>query len=241
MIGEYDCGTDGLPDPSGVFPLECPGVAPREYDASPETDVTSPPVDLVPEDIFIGNDTYTVGDEYTEDDGTTGGYENDWELVLIVDSPDNTVDTCNAGNPGADIDAVEIYRDGDLWGWGISVEALDNDIWGGNWLCDNADNDKDDPEEVLGQADGTANSDDGFSGYFSLNGRTVYLLMSEILENGDELVIYEMFNADNPDATIEDYKVYLGYYTDDGDMAFNDEAFSDWNTGTVAGTIDGLW
>ena len=72
-------------------------------------------------------------------------------------------------------------------------------------------------------------------------GGTAYLLMSEIIENGDELVIYEMFNADNPDATIEDYQVYLGYYTNDGDMAFTDEAFSDWNTGVVVGTVDGLW
>ncbi len=93
---------------------------------------------------------------------------------------------------------------------------------------------------MLGQSDGQA-GDGVFEGYFSLDGRSAYLLMSEIMENGDELVIYEMFNADNPDATIEDYQVYLGYYTDDGDMAFTDEAFSDWNTGTVTGTIDGLW
>ncbi len=53
-----------------------------------------------------GDDTYTAGDEYTDDDSYTSGYENDWELVMIIDSPDNTVDTCNAGNPGADIDAV---------------------------------------------------------------------------------------------------------------------------------------
>ncbi len=183
----------------------------------------------------VEEDTYTEEDEYTEEDTTGGGYENDWELVMIIDSPDNTVDTCNAGNPGADIDAVELYRDGDLYGWVNSVEALEqtNDT-----PCD--ENDKDDPEEMLGQADGQA-GDGVFEGYFSLDGRSAYLLMSEIMENGDELVIYEMFNAENPDATIEDYQVYLGYYTDEGDMAFTDEAFSDWNTGTVTGTIDGLW
>jgi len=65
--------------------------------------------------------------------------------------------------------------------------------------------------------------------------------MSEIMYNGDELVIYEMFNADNPDATIEDYQVYLGFYNDDGDMAWTDEAVADWNTGIVTLTIDGLW
>ena len=188
----------------------------------------------------IEDDVYVDEDETGEDD-TTVVDENDWELVMIVDSPDNTADTCNAGNPGADIDAVELYSDGDLYGWVTSVELVENDIWVAGWPCDNDDNDKDDPEEMLGQADGTANADDGFAGYFSLNGRTVSLLMSEIMTDGDELVIYEMFNADNLDATIEDYQVYLGYYTDEGDMAFNDEAFSNWNTGTVTGTIDGLW
>ena len=185
-------------------------------------------------------DTYYGDDEYTEDDTTGGGYENDWELVLIIDSPDNTADTCNAGNPGADIDAVEVYRDGELHGTANSVEAMDNDIWDAAWPCDNDDNDKDDPDEMLGQADGLASADDGFSGYFSLNGRSAYLAMSDIMENGDELVIYEMFNAENPEATIEDYQVYLGYYTGD-DMAFTDDAFADWNTGTVTGTITGLW
>jgi len=185
-------------------------------------------------------DTYVDEDETGEAD-VTAGYEYDWELVMIIDSPDNTVDTCNAGNPGADIDAVEIYRDGSLEGWVHSVEAMDTDIWGAGWPCDNDDNDKDDAAEMEGPANGTANSDDGFAGYFSLNGRTVYLLMSELMYNGDELVIYEMFNADNPDATIEDYQVYLGFYNDDGDMAWTDEAVADWNTGIVTLTINGLW
>ncbi len=179
---------------------------------------------------------YTEDDTYYEEDTSGGGYENDWELVLIIDAEENTVDTCNAGNPGADIDAVEIYRDGEIHGWGQSVEAVDHNF---ATPCD--DNDKDDPDEMVGQADGHASSDQGFSGYFSLNGRMAYLLMSEIMENGDELVIYEMFNAENPDATIEDYQVYLGYYTNDGDMTFTDEAFTDWNTGTVLNTITDLW
>ena len=173
-------------------------------------------------------------------DSYTGPYENDWELVMIMDYPGNTAYTCNKGSPGADIDAVELYRQGDLYGLAISVEAMEADNWGIDWPCDNIDNDMDDPDEMLGQADGTA-GDGQFSGYFSLNGRTVYLLMSEILENDDELVIYEMFNAENPDEIIEDYQVYLGYFTNDGDMAFTDEAFSVWKTGTMVGTINGLW
>jgi len=188
-------------------------------------------------DATVDDDTYVDEDETGEDDTTDPGYEEDWELVMIIDAEENTSGgECNAGNPGADIDAIEIYRDGDLFGWVSSVEAIEQNF---ATPCD--DNDKDDPEEMLGQSDGTANADDGFAGYFSLNGRIAYLLMSEIMENDDELVIYEMFNADNTEATIEDYQVYLGFYNEDGDMAFTDDAVSDWNTGVVTLTIDGLW
>jgi len=182
------------------------------------------------------DDTYTAGDFVAEDDTYTAGLEEDWELVMIIDAEENTADTCNAGNPGADIDAVEIYRDGTLYGWVNSVEAVSQAFV---TPCD--DNDKDDPEEMVGPSDGVANSDDGFSGYFSLNGYDVVLLMSELMENGDELVVYEMYNADNPAATIEDYQIFLGYYTDTGDMAFTQDAITDWNTGLVTVTIDGLW
>ena len=183
-----------------------------------------------------GDDTYTAEeDEYTTDD-TYVGTENVWELVMIVDAAENTAGgECNAGNPGADIDAVELYRDGLLYGTASSVELLEQTH---TTPCD--DNDKDDPEEMLGESDGQA-GDGVFQGYFSLNGRSAYLLMDEAMEDGDSLVIYEMYNATNPTATIEDYQVYLGYYNEDDDMAFNDQAFSNWNTGTVEGIIDGLW
>ena len=155
---------------------------------------------------------------------------------MIVDAAENTAGgECNAGNPGADIDAVELYRDGLLYGTASSVELLEQTH---TTPCD--DNDKDDPEEMLGESDGQA-GDGVFQGYFSLNGRSAYLLMDEAMEDGDSLVIYEMYNATNPTATIEDYQVYLGYYNEDDDMAFNDQAFSNWNTGTVEGIIDGLW
>ena len=226
--------------PGGEEPWLSPGdtvaevdsVARKGAEALPEPDATLPEPDVIAPDVIDF-------EAWVEPDVV--GYENDWELVMIVDSPDNTLDTCNAGNPGADIDAVELYRDNNLHGWANSVEAIDADIWSAGWPCDNDDNDKDDPEEMLGQADGMANPYDGFEGYFSLNGRTVYLLMSEIVQNGDELVVYEMFNPDNPDAAIEDYKVYLGFYNDDGDMAFTDDGMHDWNTGVVWRTIDGLW
>lgn len=180
---------------------------------------------------------YSYDDTYYEDDTGGGGLENDWELVMIVDAEENTSGgECNDGNPGADIDAVELFRDGTVYGWVQSVEALEEVFV---TPCDV--NDKDDPEEMLGQEDGVASAEEGFSGYFSLNGRTAYLLMSDLMEDGDSLVIYEMYNELNPDATIETYQVYLGYYTDDGDMAFTNEAFSDWNTGRVEGVINGLW
>ncbi len=186
-------------------------------------------------DVFEPEPDTADPDTGDESDVEVYPYENEWELILLVDSPDNTTDTCNAGNPGADIDAVEVYRDMELYAWAASVEFIEQTH---ETPCE--ENDKDDPEDMLGPADGQA-ADGVFEGYFSMNGRSVGLLLSDLLEDGDELVIYEMFNAENPDATIEDYQVYLGYYLDDGDMAFNDEAFADWNTGTVTGTIDGLW
>ena len=183
-----------------------------------------------------GDDTYTEGDEYTEDDTYTDGYENDWELVMIIDAEENTSGgVCNAGNPGADIDAVEVYRDGMLNATAISVEALEQTF---QTPCPN--NDKDDPDEMLGQQDGVA-EDGVYEGYFSLDGRSAYLLMSDIMENGDSIVIYEMRDATNPEATIEDYQVYLGYYTDDGEMAWTNEAVSDWATGVSEEIINGLW
>ena len=181
-------------------------------------------------------DSYVDPDEAGEDD-TFVGYENDWELVMIIDAEENTSGgECNAGNPGADIDAVEFFRDGVKEGWVHSVEAVEENF---ATPCD--ENDKDDPDEMVGPEDGVANSDDGFSGYFSLNGRKVTLLMSSIMENGDDLVIYEMYNADNPDATIEDYQVFLGYLAEDGEPAWTDDAVSDWATGQVDMVIDGLW
>ncbi|MFH1532262.1 MAG: hypothetical protein ABIK09_16170 [Pseudomonadota bacterium] len=188
------------------------------------------------------DDTYTEGDEYTEDDSGGGGYENVWDIVYIKDSPDNVYQKgCFAGNPGADIDAVEFYRDGDIVGWAESVELLDNAAWDAtDWPCPNEDNDKDDPDEMLGTEDGQA--DDGvYEGYFSLNGRAAYLLMSDVMENGDELVIYEMWSQDTGDVSKETYQVYLGYYAEDGDIAVTPDAFADWNTGMVSGIIDGLW
>ena len=184
------------------------------------------------EDSYYGWDYYYAWDYLGGEDTYTGAYVHDWELVMIIDAEENTSGgKCNAGNPGADIDAVEIWRDGELFGWVSSVEAIEEFF---STPCD--ENDKDDPEEMLGPADGHC-GDGIFSGYFALNGRIAYLLMSEIMENGDELVVYEMFNAENPDATIETYQVYLGFYNDEGDMAWTDEAVSDWNTGL----IDGLW
>ena len=51
QIGEYDCGTDGHPDPSGVFPQQCPGTAPRGKDILLETDAVAPTEDVVLDDV----------------------------------------------------------------------------------------------------------------------------------------------------------------------------------------------
>ena len=52
QIGEYDCGTDGQADPSGMNSLECPGSVQQKEDiTSTDSGDTSPPEDIVPEDV----------------------------------------------------------------------------------------------------------------------------------------------------------------------------------------------
>ena len=47
QIGEYDCGTDGKQDASGVYPRECPGTAPPVVDVSSDTDTVSQRADIL--------------------------------------------------------------------------------------------------------------------------------------------------------------------------------------------------
>jgi len=155
-----------------------------------------------------------------------------WDLVKIVDDPANTVASCGAGSPGADIDGVEFCRDGTQFGVVEAVDDVIDDIWSQWWPCDNAENLHDDILTLAGYP--------GAGTYFSLNGRTIVLRLTDSLVNGDELVVYEVFDAQNPDELPENYKVFLGYYDEEFDTHYMEEPIID-SAGMVFVTVDGLW
>ena len=162
-----------------------------------------------------------------------------WDLVMIVDRP---VDPCDPDAAGADIDAVELFRDGVLVGWAQFVEAVEvpDEPPCGATASDGV------PDDLLGPSDGAFEAG-SFEGAYSLRGATVYLLMSEPMENGDTLVVHELDPAD--EAEEDCIQVYLGYVTEDGDMAFMDNAYSGWGPDmnpsngceTLTFKVDGLW
>jgi len=153
---------------------------------------------------------------------------------------------CNPDAPGADIDAVALYRDAFWIGRAAAVAAVDDRFTAGgrDTPCQGVANPNADPEAILGQPD--ADTGDG-AGVYSLAGGSVFLEMTEQMENGDTLVVYEL---DPEDEVEEDcFQVYIGYYTENGDMAFTDEAPQDWtqprptnsSCGELSMVIDGLW
>lgn len=137
-----------------------------------------------------------------------------FKYVAIADDPDNIVTNgCNT-NPGADIDCVELMRGGTT---AADVVATAGSIVKVSDLPEGAceTNDKDDETEVLGAQNGVVDPDtDTYTGYFSLNGREIWIELSndEYLQDGDTLHVVEMYNPDNPNATIEKYTVSV---TDD--------------------------
>jgi len=159
-----------------------------------EPDETEPP----PEDVQVSGPCQI---------GESAGYTK----VRIEDSPDNATldpDNCGAGNPGADIDAVCIYgNDESEKGCATTVEEEP-------WADATCENDKADPNEVLGAPDGVA-QDGTFVGYFSLNGGAVIVGFGDGIEMlcGDTVHVWEMYNPDVA-GTVEDYKITLG--TSDG-------------------------
>lgn len=139
----------------------------------------------------------------------TPGQSADYMFVMIEDAADNpTLVDCNT-NPGADIDSICIYREDESQGCATLVAYTPADPV----PCD--ENHKDDPEQVLGAPDGIAGPDD-FEGYFSLNGGWVIVGFEAGLELlcGDVLEVIEMHNAEDPGATVEQYRTSLGEGTD---------------------------
>ena len=108
QIGEYDCGTDGLPDPSGAYPLECSGFTPRGEDTSPEIDVVIPAKDIVSEDIpgdDSGSDCASpcAGKECGQVGDCSCGSCGDGEVCVAnacVDESDPCVAVCEDKNCG---------------------------------------------------------------------------------------------------------------------------------------------
>lgn len=159
----------------------------------------------------IEDDTYVEDDSTTPDDTTdptgpcTTGDESGWYWVKIIDdltNPSLSADDCQAGNPGADIDCIGIDRDGEYVAWA-------NSVYFNPWADAVCDNDKDDPNEVIGAQDGQAGNGT-YSGYFSLNGGdiTVDFDNGEQLLCGDTIYIVEMDSGIQ--GSQEKYSVELG-------------------------------
>lgn len=169
--------------------------------------------DVYEDDTLVENDTFVEEDNFTNYDELSGyctaGQSAGYFYVLIEDdlngtASDPTNSNCTAGNPGADIDAICLWRDDSLVACGATVEYLP-------WSDATCNNDKDDPNTVLGEPDGVA-ADGVFQGYFSLNGGSIIVGLDDSAEIlcGDQIQIVEMYNPDSATATIEDYKMSLG-------------------------------
>jgi hypothetical protein len=172
--------------------------------------------------------------------------EPGWKLLMIIDRPNNEGE-CHPEAPGADIDAVEVYRDGVFFATAVVVREVE-DVQRrepGAHPCEDVTNPNDDPEALLGLEDHTAGQEIGGQVY-SLAGRAVFLELSERVSDDDTIIVYEV---DSDDDEEEDcFNIYFGYDTCEGDMAFTDPAFSGWGPpppfpacGTAEGTIYGLW
>jgi len=166
--------------------------------------------------------------------GESAGYK--W--VLVQDSPDNsTLIECGI-HPGADIDAVCIYRQDELVGCATDVayEATDPTP------C--AENGADNPEEVLGEPDGMAFSNE-FAGFFSLNGGWVVLAFDTGIEIlcGDVIEVVGMYNpAADPADPMEMYKTSYGAGSDClGGTNCQWSVESDWLAGETQTDVSWVW
>ncbi len=190
-------------------------------------------------DVYEEKDTTVEPDTGVEEDvqrtgACTAGESAGFFWIMIDDDPDGTAmdaddPNCKAGNPGADIDAVCLWRDDDMLACAATVEyaPLASPVCGKN--------DKADPTQVLDEPDGVA-GDGVFKGYFSLNGGSIVVDFenNEEILCGDTIHVVEMYNPSSPTATIEDYKVSIGV---SADGPWNIE--SSWVTGEAL--IDVAW
>lgn len=131
-------------------------------------------------------DTKDAGkpDTISEDAGPTGPFT--W--VKISDSLDNdSIKFCDPfKSPGADIDAVELYRDGKLLGYATQVVSdIDKDPFQHGSVCESK---YQDAEVALGAQDAKFEG-----GSVSLNGGSILLQLAdgEAILPQDELRVYE--------------------------------------------------
>lgn len=185
-------------------------------------------------DVVAGDDTAQIDTVPGDDTPVTPEY--DWKYVKLVDDPANITEWgCQAGNPGADIDCVEVWSGGETGSLVATAKTVLEVTGQSSEAC--PENDKDDESKVLGAQDGQAGNGT-FQGYYSLNGRGLILELDEAMIAGDWLHIVEMHNADTTTG-VEHFSVFVGYMND-GAYAWGEDAVSDSATGEVWLEVD-VW
>ena len=181
----------------------------------------SPPLDSHswPGTSDLAGEIVPVWDQYT------------WNLVKIMFT---TIKGCDPMGPGAEIDAVEIVRDGAVIGYAAALVGVEPPL---DAPCPEQRSPVGLDGQTLGPPDGAAPS---------LNGADLYLFLSTPLLTGDLLVIHEL----DPEGEVEEdcFRVYLGTRDDDGGMAFTDELVDSWKPTdasrgceTMEMAFDALW
>lgn len=166
----------------------------------------------------------------------TKGESNGYKWVRIDDHADNATLTDCKPNPGADIDAVCVYRDDSEIGCAIDARVQKNADGDPSPAPVCEENTKDDILEALDIPDAYTpwdQPDEPYTGYYSLNGRSIILSFDAGVEFlcGDEVGVFEVQNPDKLE-TLE--KMVISYGV--GDDCFDGTAClwsleSDWAVG----------
>ena len=164
--------------------------------------------------------TQTAGDagSSTTDAGTTApGYR----YIAVRDGVNDSLVDCDNENPGADIDAIGIFTGDSVKGYCqvITYKTAEEMMRAG---CDE---EKNPPAENLTAATGAPDvcddeeciiSDGVSERYIWLNGGEIICDLGEgvTIEDGDTIVVYEVYNPSNADKTKEKYFVDIATSAD---------------------------
>ena len=166
-------------------------------------------------------------DAVTTDSGGTPAKA--YRYILVQEDPENlSIKECEAGDetPGADIDAVALYRGTDVISWCETITWRTGDDRGTAFCKDGDDNPKDPTEANAAAAVGRA---DACLADFSapecpalqaekwiwLNGGEIMceLAADAAITEGDNIVVYEVFSQSKedkkPGSSIESYKILV--------------------------------